>query len=430
MPTYQDALSKPASQALNAATNPIGNAQQNGGLQLLQAILQLSPIAQGARMLGSLMGTEHGQNPLPNMAQNEAQAVQGAAKQALSPFQEGVAKGLRKLGESQATEAAMAGVPPEHITQQAGLNQQPMAPMMPQMGPMQSPAPQTPMSAGIPQQQPQSNILQQILGFLATPSGVNQDGSYRPGTSFGGLIQESNDSVLAGQQALNLQPDRQIAMKQREANEVPLSLADKQKMEMQGQIDTKKEYEKMRQGFLSEEHKQALKFNYDSQLEQLKTQLKGDDQGASLQIFQNDMTNLIQAWDQVPIKAGLGGVGGLAGKGLAALNLGSEQVANFESQAQAFLFSAASAIARQEGREVTEKDIARVQKIAGFSLTDSEERFNGKLQAVLNLIKNRGAEGLPKSARDLRSLAKGKLSAQSKPSKPQSAGKYKIISVE
>lgn len=221
----------------------------------------------------------------------------------------------------------------------------------------------------------QSNPMAQLGNFLFNQGGVDQMGVAQAPSLLGGLIQNRNpQDMLARQQAANARPEMLLGLEGAKAS-----------FKQSG-----------------EEYKQ----NRLDQREELKASLKQGG-GTGLETFQTDMTNLVNAWDATPIKAGTLGLGGLAGQGLAALNLGSEQVANFESQANAFLYSAASFIAKQQGRDVTEKDIEKMKKVAGFKLTDSEEKFNGKLQAVINLVNARAGKGprMP-NARTFRKQAK------------------------
>jgi cell division protein FtsB len=161
-------------------------------------------------------------------------------KAAFSPYQEGVKKALKAMGEQHATEAIQQGVPVTHIESHAGLAAHPNSVPMP--GAMYQPAP-IPTETGIntgaqqpqqnqtiqPNQNPQNagNILSQLLSFIAKPSGVDANGAYTPGTSFGGLFREPNESILAGQQALNAQPSRALALKIAEADKVPLTQSEK-----------------------------------------------------------------------------------------------------------------------------------------------------------------------------------------------------------
>jgi len=199
---------------------------------ILQALIQASGVG------GSMAGVAGGVSPVMQLPE---------------AMLKGANKALSKMGEQYAMEAASSPDGLQNITQIMGQQQALMKPpqmstpenesMAPREGAMQAGQPGQPSMndaflKGAPQpgmqqqmpQQPAQSPLTGILSMLFNPSSVDQSGAYQPASLLGGLMRTSGQDALASQQAINLQPNRQIEMKQREANEVPLGLAKRQEI--------------------------------------------------------------------------------------------------------------------------------------------------------------------------------------------------------
>jgi len=173
--------------------------------------------------------------------------------------------------------------------------------------------------------------------------------------------------------------------------------------------------------------------------ERIKASLRdsgADESQISAEIFQNDLVNLVSDFDSIFLKGGPLGSGGAIGAVGGLLGAGTEGRAKFEASNSAFLFSAASFIANQEGRALSDKDIVRVEKIAGLNLGMKKGEFLGKIQAVINLANTRAkaagsSQRLP-SARELVKMSKQKKksvesnSVSSTPISTSSGKKYII----
>lgn len=182
------------------------------------------------------------------------------------------------------------------------------------------------------------------------------------------------------------------------------------------------------QGELVKGQNQFALAGYNQDRQDKRAQMKIDAAGKknnsiyNQETFMADLGSIVQARDKLYAKGGLMGTMGLMGKAGAGMNIGSEQMANFDSLTNSFLYSAAAIIANQEGREVQEKDIKRMEKVAGFSANDTDERFAGKVNAVLTLMRNKGLK-VPGNGREFISMArKGKI----QPPKAQPAGKIDL----
>lgn len=174
------------------------------------------------------LNTPIGENPLSGAAFNVAKKV------ALSPFQEGVKKALKTFGEKKALQEVQNGVDPRIIEEQVGLSPKPDVP--PQQGVVNTP--QSPLSnqqsgqnqgggnsefGGISNrlmnQQPQGGGAGDYLQTLLTIA----SGGIIPTPGFQRTLQRNAESLAGGQaraQALA-------------TNEIPISLADRQKLQIQ-----------------------------------------------------------------------------------------------------------------------------------------------------------------------------------------------------
>lgn len=201
--------------------------------KLAKSAVNATPPATTATGLGAISGT-------PTSQGGVGANINEALVKSLSPYQQGVEKGLKKTGEQQATEALAAGVPPEHIAQQAGIAQQQSTAATPQGSPAASPqpgmaqpqAPMTPQAPqGMPTQQGPGNPLTGFLNWLSS------NGSFDPKTgqmtmpsSFGGFIQPSASAqanltqAAMGQQKMRGMEPMQVGEREKQGYETAREL--------------------------------------------------------------------------------------------------------------------------------------------------------------------------------------------------------------
>lgn len=212
-----------------------GQAIGGNAFELLKKIVQLSQSTPGSAGVGAGLGfanTQVGQNPINNML--------AGAKQVMNPYQDGIARGLKKLGEQQASEAVSAGVPPEHILQQANMNQ------LQQQTPQQMPQvlSSSPEGDGLMQglKQPDSgkpqqnnNLISQLLSIIHTPGSFNQEsGKVSTPTFFGMNSDVANERFMRAQ-----------LMKQELAGQKPMQAGDREKIGLETAGEVLKETIKM-----------------------------------------------------------------------------------------------------------------------------------------------------------------------------------------
>jgi len=272
------------------------------------------------------------------------------AKKALGPYQKGVEKALKLLGENQVNEAVQQGVPPQHIEQQAGLSPEQQVPESGIQAPEQ---PQSPQSTQ-PEFQRQGN-------FLSRPMQVNQGtGEVHPAEMLGGLIQAHPATT---QRMLE-----NLILGQSIVGQVPAQKGELQKLEAEYGMKA-----------VMEAQKQATDPN--------SPVIKAS-------IFQNDLLDLVQSFEAIPIKGrGKGGLGAVAA---GILQIGKKERAEYNSKSEAFVYSFASYIAQQQGRALDKEEVKRFRDIIKLKTGETRGSIKGKIQAMVDLANTRSrAQGLP-----------------------------------
>jgi len=135
--------------------------------------------------------------------------------------------------------------------------------------------------------------------------------------------------------------------------------------------------------------------------------------------FQNDLVNMVNAWDK--LGSGKGVVGGRVG-GLIAGTLGNifgtgrEARANFESVSNGLLYSVGDYVLGQSGRSLVEADLKRLEKMAKFTENMKAEDFKGKLKSIISFANSKiiASGGTPtiNNVEELFSFARGKINKQ------------------
>jgi hypothetical protein len=262
-------------------------------------------------------------------------------------------------------------------------------------------------------QQGQPGVLNQLGNFLFNPGGVNQQGVAQAPSLLGGLIQNRNpQDMLARQQAVNLTPDAQISLKKREAEEVPLGKAEREKAE----LDLSKA------GALEQYKQDRL-----DQRERLKAELKGTDNQNLINTI-GTAADLFDLREKIFLKGPIGGpVGAIGG----AIGIGTRQRAEFESMANQFVFDIGEMLG-QKGRAFTEKEQKLVrEKVIQASLMAKGGDFEGRMEAIFKRI-NRAAGEDVISVQKIKELNRQMKSKQrARPASPDglTIGKYRIVSV-
>lgn len=199
--SYGSLLTKGIKSGAKSAGSAISNA-------VTSPLPQQIPMESLIGALKGLLQTQVGQNPIGPIASGSMSSM------GLNPIQENDLKTVNKVRAKQIEEAMNAGESAESILQTSGIpnlnpgqlqnsptvgynNQMNLnQPILNSLG-----ASSTGINSG---EEPETkNILSQLINFISKPSST-KDGVYNPGSSFGGFIQESNDSALAGQQAASL----------------------------------------------------------------------------------------------------------------------------------------------------------------------------------------------------------------------------------
>jgi len=225
----------------------VGQFAGDVGNKLIQALLGLANMQQ----LPVQAGMEEGKNiASKSSSANIGEGVNDAVLKALSPYQRMQADIAEKTAKKALTQQAeqvatmpngaeiLASQGTSAITEQLSKNQLMSSPSAGFSNAMSQAQPQQP---GQPVQQPTAqpqqaqDIIKSLLGMVYTPSSVDQTGAYQPASLLGGLMRTSGDERVNQQQALNLQPERQLALKKREAEEVPLSKAKREEIGMETQ---------------------------------------------------------------------------------------------------------------------------------------------------------------------------------------------------
>lgn len=170
-------------------------------------------------MLNSLL-----QLAQPNGANN---TMNQANKMQLNPYQEGVKKALKQAGEQQTMEAVQQGVPPEHIIQQSGFNQDPQQILTSLLSMVQQPQQSQGMQqqAQQPMQQPAQAVQQPAQQWVQTLQEKGQGQGFM--TRF---IQGAGEAMLR-QSGINTLDDAAKAQKLR--GQEPLQQGEREKLGME-----------------------------------------------------------------------------------------------------------------------------------------------------------------------------------------------------
>ena len=390
-----------------------------------------------AQILQSLTGATSGGAAIAG----QMGAINPTMGQLPEAMMKGANKALSKLGEQYAVEAAQT---PEGLSNMTQMLNQPKITMAEQqmtepqlsqgMASQGANNPELRQPSAIPPQAlpgmtsiPTSNTTQQgiqpnigemlktLMSFIATP-GKSEGGIYKPGTSFGGLIQESNANALAGQQAASLQ---QEALGQK-----PLQVGEREK----ANLELQKELKKNEFTVALEDYKQ----NRLDEREKLKSSLKdsGEDK-KSIELTKNSALDLIDLRSKVPLKGpGFGQLGDIA----SFFGAGTEGRAEFDSAVNQFVFDVGNVLG-QKGRAFTEKEQKLVrEKVVQASLSAKESDFNGRMKAIFRRINSMaGEEVLTDKDLKPRKLLKPKTSEQSTSSTPSVGEMFngeKVLSVK
>lgn len=387
-------------------------------------------------MLGSLLGKASA-IPAEQELRNNTEGTQSRLKQMglenTDPLADATLKELIKIRKEQVREAAQSGVPLEQIRQQAEsmasatqgtrnlLNQQ-----LPQgqqavagpdggiiVGKTEQPTPEA------IQSNPQDEATQ-ILQALTQQGQPQQQQAQQQGQP-----QEISDSGVPRAELsqatnpimrfLNAFIGKDTRALQKEARLLQNELL---RQQVEGTQPLQEGERKL----------QELKGKQAESLALIKETFSGDisdaeKQQQTRQAFQNDIINLVDAWDNLGL--GKGAVGGRLG-GLMAGTLGQitgtgrEARARFDSIQSGLQYTIAEYITGQSGRALSDKDIERISKLAKFKPSMKAEDFRGKLQGVLDFanskISAQGGTPTITSAEQLINSSKG--------NKQQSSGNW------
>lgn len=160
------------------------------------------------------------------------------------------------------------------------------------------------------------------------------------------------------------------AVKQKIAGQEPMQAGEREKLEIEGEQELKKT---------------ALTNLYTGKISDVQKKQQTDE------AFKTDITNLVNAWDNLGMKGAVGGrVGGLIAGTLGQVTgTGREARAKFESLSNGVLYSVGDYILGQSGRALVEADLKRLEKMAKFSPNMKKEDFKGKLQAILDFANSK-----------------------------------------
>jgi len=131
------------------------------------------------------------------------------------PVSKAVLKRVIKNTESQVDEAMASGVPVENILQSQNAKSYTLSKLF--------------------------GLVKDVGGGLINSGGINQTtGEVTPGSALFGLIQEHPSNVKIRQETANLSPQRILDQKVKEAETIPLSLADRQKIQLENAFEESK----------------------------------------------------------------------------------------------------------------------------------------------------------------------------------------------
>ncbi len=325
-------------------------------------------------------------NLLGQLIRSGQQAFQAGKQQTapqLNPLQENVLKTVQKSQTEQVEEALAAGTSGEEVLKNAGIS-------IATNQPTDEEGKTEPTLALTGVQPPELTSVQAskdlIQGLAKAPRGLL--------TKLLGPTTETlqAEATLKNQQLANLISGQQVLGQQ------PLQKGEKEKLEFQTDVAN-------------------IKQNRLDQREILKARLKSlgtvDELGQSAQLFQDDLFNLVSAFEAIPIKGrGLGAIGAI---GAGTLGIGRQKRAEFQALSELFVFSVGEFIAKQTGRALDQKDIKRLEKLGKFKTGDTRGIFKGKLQAIIRLansrLKQAGKPDLPDVDTFIKQIKQGRQQA-------------------
>ena len=133
----------------------------------------------------------------------------------------------------------------------------------------------------------------------------------------------------------------------------------------------------------------ATEYGYKKEIEGLKQGVELESSAVGANIFQNDLINMVSAFEAIPIKGkGLGGISALAG----AVNIGKRERQKFETLSEAFVYSFASYIAQQQGRALDKDEVKRFREIVKLKTGDTRSSVEGKIQGIIDLANTRSRQ--------------------------------------
>lgn len=314
-----------------------------------------------------------------------------------SPYEEGVNKALKQLGEQQAIEAAQSGVPIKQIeqqTQQMTGNTFTLPPeglaLLQQSLPKKQQEQQQPV-----QQKPQGyDLLRNIIQSPEQNTSAQQQVQANDlSAALAGQSNQTKDQEPPqGKNILDKLYERfQVGMEAgrgaTDPNYVTRQLQ-KQELEQGGKLGEQKR--KMQSDFLLEDYKQ----NRLDQREELKSKLENGGFGSGASMLGAEISDFISAWDDVSLK---GRVGGLAGAVGGFLGFQRGERAAFESFGSSLSWKFGEHILGQKGRAFTENERKDVEKrIIGASLSKSYSEMKAKMNAIIKMANARIPEGSEK----------------------------------
>lgn len=313
-----------------------------------------------------------------------------------SPYEEGVNKALKQLGEQQAIEAAQSGVPIKQIeqqTQQMTGNTFTLSPeglaLLQQALPKQQQAQQQTV-----QQTPQGyDLLRNIIQSPEQNTNAQQPVQANDlSAALAGQPQKGESTPPIEQQAPGLLKRMLTGFAEGfqsgAAPDLYTQRLQKQELEQGGKLGEQER--KMQSDFLLEDYKQ----NRLDQREELKSKLENGGFGSGASMLGAEISDFISAWDDVSLK---GRVGGLAGAVGGFLGFQRGERAAFESFGSSLSWKFSEHILGQKGPAFTENERKDVEKrIIGASLSKSYSEMKAKMNAIIKMANARIPEGSEK----------------------------------
>ena len=334
---------------------------------------------------------------------NRSQRVMPSGKNTMTPvlpYQEGVNKALKQLGEQHVVEAVQSGMSPLEIQSSPIVNQgkeqqngqqlnptQILSQLIPLMSIIQNKG-QFQNQSQIPEQ---NQIIQENKAQLLPPSSMFTQSGITPQ----GDIQQGG--------FFNFGPNyNELAILQKLSGQEPMQTGEQQKLEQSQSLELlKTKYLEDRQ-----DQREILK-------SQLTNQYGADNPKVKIGIIKDDLSNFIQSWENLPLKGRVmgpvGAVGRFAGQG-------REKFAEFEANAETLSFSFSEFVLNQKGRALTDKERETIKKkIINAGSNSTKGDFYGKMNSIIQSVNarikatNLDADLIP----DIRKIIKKSKSSQS-----------------